>query len=257
MGRSLLLRCTVLTCYSQLDGDLWPRDTPHEKARVHHAAQRRRGVAARGARAAAGQAADDRLYGGQHASADPWGLVKGFNDGRRGVLCSHRIHSGPCPGASRNHFADRGVGPWPIEDFQRSGNDRLFQQTPRFLERLNKLHTQLAEGPIKPFLDTEIEHCRAFLGQPPTFIPHRAEVEVAAPQSPLARFFLAQPAVSVRKRIFKGLFYFFFGIAMIYVPLALILLYPMGVEGVQEVWLIPFSFVFYLIIALLFRRAAR
>jgi hypothetical protein len=126
-----------------------------------------------------------------------------------------------------------------------------------FLERLNKLHTQLAEGPIKPFLDTEIEHCRAFLGQPPTFIPHRAEVEVAAPQSPLARFFLAQPAVSVRKRIFKGLFYFFFGIAMIYVPLALILLYPMGVEGVQEVWLIPFSFVFHLIIALLFRRAAR
>jgi hypothetical protein len=26
-----------------------------------------------------------------------------------------------------------------------------------FLERLNKLHTQLTEGPIRPFLDTEID----------------------------------------------------------------------------------------------------
>jgi len=38
------------------------------------------------------------------------------------------------------------------------------------LERLNKLQTQLIEGPIKPFLDTEIDHCLAFLRQPPTFI---------------------------------------------------------------------------------------
>src|SRR5215475_1733181 len=66
------------------------------------------------------------------------------------------------------------------------------------LEPLNKLHAQLAEGPIKPFLDKEIENCRAFLGQPPTFIPHGAAVEAAAPQSPWARFFLTQPAVSVR-----------------------------------------------------------
>jgi hypothetical protein len=93
-----------------------------------------------------------------------------------------------------------------------------------FLERLNKLHTQLAEGPIKPFLDTEIEHFRAFLLQPPTFIPHGAEVEVAAPQSRWARFFLlTQPAVSVRKRIFKGLFFFFFLIAMLNLPLVIVI----------------------------------
>jgi hypothetical protein len=35
------------------------------------------------------------------------------------------------------------------------------------LDRLNKLHAQLTEGPIRPFLDTEIEYCRAFLHQPP------------------------------------------------------------------------------------------
>jgi hypothetical protein len=73
------------------------------------------------------------------------------------------------------------------------------------LERLSKLHTQLTEDPIRPFLDTEIEYCRAFLHQ----------LAVGAPQSRWARFFLTQPAVSVRKRIFKGLFYFSFGIAML------------------------------------------
>src|SRR5262245_33729290 len=85
------------------------------------------------------------------------------------------------------------------------------------LERLSKLHTELTEGPIKPFLDTEIEYCRAFLHQPPTFLPHGAEVPhgvevaAAAPQSLWARFFLTQPALSLRKRVFKGLFYFFLG----------------------------------------------
>jgi|SRR5215471_14189375 len=89
------------------------------------------------------------------------------------------------------------------------------------LERLTKLHTQLTEeGPIKPFLDMEIEHCRAFLHQPPTFIPHGAEAAVAAPQSRWARFWLTQPARSTRKRIFKGLFYFFFAIAMVGPPMA-------------------------------------
>jgi hypothetical protein len=52
-----------------------------------------------------------------------------------------------------------------------------------FLERLNKLRTQLAEGPIRPFLDTEIERAEAFLRQPRTFAPRSAEMEVAAPQS--------------------------------------------------------------------------
>jgi len=72
------------------------------------------------------------------------------------------------------------------------------------LERLNKLHTQLTEGPIRPFLDTEIEHCRTFLYQRPAFTPHDVEVAMVAPQSAWGRFFLTQPAVSVRKGIFKG-----------------------------------------------------
>jgi len=127
------------------------------------------------------------------------------------------------------------------------------------LERLNTLNTQLAEGPFKPFLDKEIENCRAFLGQPPTFIPHGAEVEAAAPQSRWARFFLTQPAVSLRKRIFKGLFYFFFGIAVFFQALIPSLLSSeFSTEQRSElVWIWLGTSVFYLGIALLFRRAAR
>jgi hypothetical protein len=127
-----------------------------------------------------------------------------------------------------------------------------------FLERLNKLRTQLADGPIRPFLDTEIEHCEAFLRQPRTSIPRSAEMEVAAPQSRLARFFLTQPAVSTRKRVFKGLFYFFFGIVVLSLPsIPIVLLSERSREDSSFIISFGLGFVFYLVIALLFRRAAR
>ena len=127
------------------------------------------------------------------------------------------------------------------------------------LERLNKLHTQLTEGPIKVFLDTEIEHCRAFLHQPPAFIPRDVEVAMDAPQSRWARFFLTQPARSVRKRIFKGLFYFFFGIAMLAPPLLLISSFSdhFRSDALEIVFVFASVFVFYLVLALLFRLGAR
>jgi len=127
------------------------------------------------------------------------------------------------------------------------------------LERLNKLHTQLTEGPMRPFLDTEIEHCRTFLHQRPAFIPHDAEAPVVAPQSAWGRFFLTQPAVSVRKGIFKGLFYFFFAIAVLYVPILPIILSSESSGEDLSVLAVSFTagFVFYLGLALLFRRAAR
>jgi hypothetical protein len=129
------------------------------------------------------------------------------------------------------------------------------------LERLNKLHTQLTEGPIRPFLDAEIEHCRVFLHQPPTFIPRGAEVAVAAPQSRWARFFLPQPAGSRRGRIFKGLFYFFFGIAMLFllfVPISWFSEEPQTGENPFEIsFIMLFTFVFYFGLALLFRLGAR
>jgi hypothetical protein len=125
------------------------------------------------------------------------------------------------------------------------------------LDRLNKLHAQLTEGPIRPFLDTKIEYCRAFLHQPPTFIPHGAEVTVAAPQSRWARFFLTQPALSLRKRVFKGLFYFFFGIAMLSLPTVPIALLSERRDTVEVVSFIVIYFVFYFGLALLFRLGAR
>ena len=128
------------------------------------------------------------------------------------------------------------------------------------IERLNKLHTQLTEGPIRPFLETEIEHCRAFLHQPPTFIPHGAEVALSAPQSRWARFFLTQPAGSVRKRVFKGLFYFFFGIAMLALPATLGFSMFSGHFFEHYLEAVSFTvmyFVFYFGLALLFRLGAR
>jgi hypothetical protein len=125
------------------------------------------------------------------------------------------------------------------------------------LERLNKLNAQLAEGPIRPYLDTEIEHCRAFLRQPPAFVARAAEP--AGPQSRWARFFLTQPAASVRQRVFKGLFYLFFGFAMLILPTAPMIWFsePSRERSLELVPATLFGFIFYLAIALLFRRAAR
>jgi hypothetical protein len=126
------------------------------------------------------------------------------------------------------------------------------------LERLNKLHTQLTEGPVKPFLDTEIEHCQTFLRQPSTVIGRYLQVEIAAHQSPLGRFFLVQPATTARKRIYKGLFYFFFGFSVLAVPSMLINLFSeQHHKSVDIITIMLFSFFFYMGIALLFRRAAR
>jgi hypothetical protein len=126
------------------------------------------------------------------------------------------------------------------------------------LERLNKLHTELTEGPIRALLETEVEHSRTFLSQPPTFITHGAEVEVPASQSFWAKFFLTQPAVSTRQRVYKGLFYLFFGFAVLSLPTGVILLVQPNSELPIPVILVSYvlGFAFYLGISLLFRRAA-
>jgi hypothetical protein len=132
-----------------------------------------------------------------------------------------------------------------------------------FLERLSKLDTQLTEGPVRLFLDMEIEYYRTFLRQPPTFIPRGAEAAVAVPQSRLARFFLiGGPALSERKRIFKGLFYFFFASAMLAILTASVkTLFNLELENkTVSVLTVLFSLLgigFYFGLALLFRHWAR
>jgi hypothetical protein len=124
------------------------------------------------------------------------------------------------------------------------------------LDRLNKLHTQLTEGPNRALLEAEIEHYRTFLSQRPKFITRGAEVEVAASQSRWAKFFLTQPAVSTRKRVFKGLFYLFFGFVVFSLPSAVIL-FSSKELGIEDSVPYLLGIVFYLGISLLFRRAAR
>jgi cytochrome c biogenesis protein CcdA len=80
-------------------------------------------------------------------------------------------------------------------------------------------------------------------------------VAVAAPQSRWARFFLTQPAKSVRKRVFKGLFYFFFGIAMLALPLGWTALF--ADSPTEAAWFWVAYFVSYFGLALLFRLGAR
>ena len=82
-------------------------------------------------------------------------------------------------------------------------------------------------------------------------------MKAGAPQSRWARFFLTQPALSVRQRIFKGLFYFFFVFAMLGVLLALSTQFSEGPNKEEAFIIFFFSTAFYLGIALLFRRAAR
>lgn len=152
------------------------------------------------------------------------------------------------------------------------------------LERLNKLHAELKEAPIRPFLDTEIEHCRAFLSQPVTFIARDAGMAVEAtgaraieitapgatvelrspkaitPQSPWARFFLTQPSASMRKRIFKGLFYFFFGVSLFggtLLVLAILFSTKSTNASAKDLGVLVGVFAGYFGVSLLFRFGAR
>jgi len=85
-----------------------------------------------------------------------------------------------------------------------------------------------------------------------------AEEEVAAAQSRWARFFLTQPAVSWRKRIFKGLFWLYFGIAILALPpLGLTALFVEPSVDFPSAWACVGYFVMSLGLALLFRLGAR
>jgi hypothetical protein len=81
--------------------------------------------------------------------------------------------------------------------------------------------------------------------------------EVAAAQSRWTRFFLTQPAVSWRKRIFKGLFWCFFGIAILAVLLGLTALFVEPSVDFPSAWACVGYFVGNLGLALLFRLGAR
>jgi hypothetical protein len=81
--------------------------------------------------------------------------------------------------------------------------------------------------------------------------------KVAAAQSRWARFFLTQPAVSWRKRIFKGLFWCFFGIAILAVPLGLAALFVEPSADFPSAGECVGYFVTNFGLALLFRLGAR
>jgi hypothetical protein len=76
-------------------------------------------------------------------------------------------------------------------------------------------------------------------------------------QAALARFFLTQPAVSWRKRIFKGFFWCYFVIAILAVPLGLIALFVEPTDDFPSAWACVGYFVGNFGLALLFRLGAR
>jgi hypothetical protein len=81
----------------------------------------------------------------------------------------------------------------------------------------------------------------------------------AAPQSRWARFFLTQPAASLGKRIFKGLFYFFFGIGVFggMAGLLVVLSERASADFAAAVTGMLIFIAFYIGIGLLFRLGAR
>lgn len=127
------------------------------------------------------------------------------------------------------------------------------------MPRANQLPNDLEELAVRNALDV---HQASFhsdmdrlIGELKTQI---ADAAVTGPRSLWARFFLTQPALSRRKRIFKGLFWFFSGIAIVALPMGLIASFaePSSEFG-RDPWLWVVFFVCYFGLALLFRLGAR
>jgi hypothetical protein len=125
------------------------------------------------------------------------------------------------------------------------------------LERVNKLQAQFQDGPMKELVEAELEESRTFLREPSKFMVATREVRAPSAQSRLGRFFLVGPAASTRQRIFKGLFYFFFGIAVLSLLLPLLLISDPTITPGELFPTVLFGSAFYFILALLCRRSAK
>ena len=125
------------------------------------------------------------------------------------------------------------------------------------LERANKLQASIAPGPVKELLDAELSQYKSLLQQPSLALeaaqlPGKGEVP-----SRVDRFFLTAPATTIRQRVFKGLFYFFFAFALIGLLAPLALLFEPQYKAMEILPATILGSAFYLLLALACRRAAR
>ena len=120
--------------------------------------------------------------------------------------------------------------------------------------RLYQMQTELKDDRLKEMFDTETEMCKEQMAF------HRHDMSIQAddmgsePKSWVGKFFLYGPSRTIKQRVFKGLFYFFFAtfIFGLSTPLILSNDFPKG----DWVYALMGS-VFYLLMALGFRAMAR
>jgi hypothetical protein len=121
------------------------------------------------------------------------------------------------------------------------------------ISRLQQIQTELKDDRLKEMFDTELEMCKKQMAF------HRHDMIVqeedmgSEPKSWIGRFFLNSPSKTIKQRVFKGLFYFFF-VTFIFGLSTPLLLSDQFKEDWRYALLGSF---FYLLMALAFRAMAK
>lgn len=125
------------------------------------------------------------------------------------------------------------------------------------LERASKLQASITPGPVKELLDVELAQYKPLLQQPSIALELGQPLGQTGIPSRVDRFFLTAPATTTRQRVFKGLFYFFFAFSVIGLLTPLALLSEPEFKAMEMLPVTALGSIFYLLLALACRRAAK
>lgn len=134
--------------------------------------------------------------------------------------------------------------------------DRMSDLTKRLdlIARLNQMHDELKDERLKEIFDAELEMCKQQVVLHKQVMSDHDQDKGSGPKSWVSRFFLDSPSRTIKQRVFKGLFYFFFAISIL--VLSLVLIQDKDVTDLDKSSIIIGS-VFYLFLAMLFRAMAK
>jgi hypothetical protein len=140
----------------------------------------------------------------------------------------------------------------------RSGTAREVSQVDYFAKRLDlidKLRKFQSDDALRDMMERELHNIDAFLARQDVFLHPHAKAD-ASPHSRswLGRFFLISPSQTIRQRVFKGMFYLFFGFVLFGALGAAIL---STTEGARDWFASLIGGLFWLGIALVFRHFAK
>ena len=82
------------------------------------------------------------------------------------------------------------------------------------IRRLQEMRSNITDDQVARAFESEVPYCESFLSQKPLFVRLARAESRATFGSILERFFLSARIGTIREQVFKGLFYFFFLIAV-------------------------------------------